>query len=250
MPAVVENGFIPDIPDTKVDLIYICSPNNPTGSVATHDQLKKFVGYARENKAIIIFDSAYAAFIRDSALPRSIYEIEGALECAVEIGSFSKWAGFPGVRLGWSVVPKALVVEGASEGAVNRLWTRRQTTMFNGASIVAQAGGLAVLTPEGQHACQQIIDYYMENAKIVREGLRDVGFEVYGGENAPYLWVKVPDGTDSWGFFDTLLTNANVVTTPGPAFGPLGEGFIRLTAFGDREDTINAIDSIKNNLNI
>lgn len=239
-----ENGFIPEPPAEKADLIYLCSPNNPTGAVASHDQLQKFVDYARENRAVIIFDAAYADFITDPALPRSIYEVEGACECAIEINSFSKSAGFTGVRLGWAVIPKALMVEDSEPGELNRLWLRRQTTFFNGASNIAQRGGLAVLSPEGQRECQAVINYYMENAGLIREGLQKIGLTVYGGVNAPYLWLKAPGNLSSWDFFDKLLRETQVVGTPGSGFGPAGEGYFRLSAFGHRADIEAAVEQV------
>ncbi len=239
-----ENGFIPEPPAEKADLIYLCSPNNPTGAVATHQQLQKFVDYARENRAVIIFDAAYADFITDPELPRSIYEIAGAEQCAVEINSFSKSAGFTGVRLGWTVVPKGLVVEDSVPGELNRLWLRRQTTFFNGASNIAQRGGLAVLSPRGQEECRAVTSYYMENARLIREGLQKIGLIIYGGVNAPYLWLKTPGGLSSWAFFDKLLNETQVVGTPGSGFGPAGEGFFRLSAFGRRADIEAAVEQI------
>jgi len=239
-----ENGFIPEPPAVKADLIYLCSPNNPTGAVAGHEELRKFVDYAKANRAVIIFDAAYAEFITDPALPRSIYEVEGAFECAIEINSFSKSAGFTGVRLGWAVVPKALVVEDSEPGEVNRLWLRRQTTFFNGASNIAQRGGLAVLSPDGQRECQAVIKYYMENARLIREGLQKIGLTIYGGVNAPYLWLKTPGNLSSWEFFDKLLDETQVVGTPGFGFGPAGEGYFRLSAFGHRADIEAAVEQI------
>lgn len=242
------NGFIPDLPKSSVDLIFICSPNNPTGAVFTKAQLKKFVGYGLKNKAVIIYDAAYAEYICDKALPKSIYEIPGAKKCAIEINSFSKWAGFTGVRLGWTVVPMDLVAEVVEQGKVNQLWTRRQTTMFNGASNIAQEGGLAVLSPEGQKECKELVSFYMTNAKIIKEGLKKLGLEVFGGENAPYIWVKAPKRMSSWDFFDKLLTEAYVVGTPGSGFGKEGEGYLRLSAFGHRENIVKAVKSIQKNL--
>jgi len=250
MPCTDENGFFPELPEGKVDLIYLCSPNNPTGAVATINQLKTFVDYALENKAVIIFDSAYATFISDRRLPRSIYEVAGAKECAIEINSFSKEAGFTGVRLGWSIVPKALNVEDSEPGQVNKLWLRRQTTMFNGASNVVQHGGLAVMSEQGQAECQELIDYYMANAKRIKECLEGIGLTCYGGENAPYVWMKTPNGLTSWEFFDQLLNETNVVGTPGSGFGPSGEGFFRLSAFGHQEDIEKAVESIQTNLKL
>lgn len=250
MPCTDENGFFPALPDGKVDLIYLCSPNNPTGAVATKEQLKIFVDYAIKNKAIIIFDAAYAAFIKDSDLPKSIYEIKGAEKCSIEIYSYSKLAGFTGVRLGWSIVPKAIVLEDGKEGEVNRLWARRQNTFFNGASNIVQMGGLAALSDEGQKECQGLVDFYMENARIIREGLQEVGIKVYGGDNAPYIWLKTPNQMTSWEFFDSLLTQAHVVGTPGSGFGPSGEGYFRLSSFGHRTNIIQAVQSIQDNLKL
>jgi LL-diaminopimelate aminotransferase len=245
-----ENNFFPDLPDKKVDIIYLCSPNNPTGAVATKEQLQTFVDYARKHKSVIIFDSAYSAFIQDPSLPKSIYEIPGAKTCAIEINSFSKHAGFTGVRLGWTVVPMELVIERTTPGGVNAAWNRRQVTMFNGASNIAQAGGIAALTQEGQNACKKIIDYYLDNAREIRQCFVEMGFSVVGGENAPYVWVKTPMQMSSWEFFDTLLTKAHVVSTPGVGFGPHGEGYVRLSSFGDRETTRKAVESIKQTITL
>lgn len=250
MPCTEENEFFPALPDAKVDLIYLCSPNNPTGAVATISQLKSFVDFARERKAVIIFDAAYASYVTDSRLPRSIYEVEGAKECAIEINSFSKEAGFTGVRLGWTVVPKALVCEDGEPGQLNGLWNRRQNTMFNGASNIVQAGGVAALSESGQEECQAIIAYYMENARLIREGLEALGIVCYGGVNAPYVWLKTPGGVSSWAFFDKLLSETYVVGTPGSGFGPSGEGFFRLSAFGHRADMERAVTSIQSNLQL
>jgi LL-diaminopimelate aminotransferase len=250
MPCNEQNGFFPEFPRQKVDLIYLCSPNNPTGAVATASQLDMFVRYAHQNKAVIIFDAAYSAFISDPTLPRSIYEIHRAKECAIEINSFSKSAGFTGVRLGWSVVPTALVTEDSLPGTVNSLWNRRQTTMFNGASNIAQEGGLAALSEQGQRENRRIVDYYMKNAMMIRTGLLEKGFLVFGGTNAPYLWVRTPNGMNSWDFFDKMLSEAHVVITPGVGFGPEGEGYFRVSAFGHLENVAKAMDSIKDNLRI
>ena len=250
MACTEENGFFPPVPESKVDLIYLCSPNNPTGAVASKAQLRAFVEYARRNKAVIIFDAAYSQFVSDRTLPKSIYEIEEAKECAIEINSFSKSAGFTGVRLGWSVVPNALVCEDAPAGKLNAFWNRRQCTFFNGASNIAQEGGLAALSEQGQKECKETIRYYMENARIIRDGLQNIGLKVYGGENAPFLWVKTPTGMKSWEFFDKLLSEAHVVTTPGAGFGPCGEGFIRVSAFGHKENIVAAVESIRKNLKI
>ncbi len=250
MPCTEANGFFPALPEKKVDLIYICSPNNPIGSVATRSQLQTFVDYAIRNRAVIIFDAAYCAYISDPYLPHSIYEIEGAATCAIEINSFSKDTGFTGVRLGWTVVPNDLVVEDGGPGAVNGLWRRRQNTMFNGASNIVQGGALAVFTDAGKAECSEMVAYYMANASRIRSGLEGMGLTVYGGVHAPYLWMKTPGGMGSWDFFDKLLSEAHVVGTPGAGFGPSGEGFFRLSAFGHREDIESAVDSIERNLKI
>ena len=250
MPCNKENIFFPEIPNKKVDLIYLCFPNNPTGAVATKKQLKKFVDYARKNKAIIVFDVAYSAFISDSNLPKSIYEIDGAKECSIEINSFSKIAGFTGIRLGWTIVPKDLITENSRPEELNFMWNRRQTTFFNGASNIAQEGGLAALTEQGQKECKILADYYITNAKIIKQGLEAIGLKVFGGDNAPYLWVQTPNKMDSWEFFDKLLKETCVVGTPGSGFGPSGQGYFRLSAFGHKKDIENAVESIKNNLKL
>ena len=250
MPCTEANGFMPDLPTGKVDLIYLCSPNNPTGAVATHAELKRFVDYARRNKAVIIFDSAYSAFISDPSLPRSIFEIDGAKSCALELSSFSKEAGFTGVRLGWCVVPKVLACAGVEPGRIRQLWYRRQTTMFNGASNIVQYGGLGVLSDEGQRECVGLVAYYMANARTIREGLAALGLTVFGGIDAPYVWMKTPGGLTSWDFFDKLLNEAHVVGTPGSGFGPSGEGYLRLSSFGRTEDVQRAMESIVRNLKL
>ena len=250
MPCTEANGFIPDVPKKKADIIYICSPNNPTGMVATKAQLKTFVDYAIRNKSVIIFDAAYSTYISDPTLPRTIYEVEGAEKCAIEISSFSKEAGFTGVRLGWTVVPRALSIEGAKAGKVNQVWARRQSTMFNGASNIVQEGGVAVLSEQGQKECKAVINYYMDNARTIRTGLEKVGLKVYGGVNAPFLWLKTPGKMKSWDFFDKLLSETNVVGTPGSGFGPCGEGFLRLSAFGNADATKEAVESIQRNLKL
>ncbi len=250
MPCTEQNGFFPDVPTQKVDIIYLCSPNNPTGAIAKREQLEGFVDYARKNKAVIIFDAAYHSFISEPSIPRTIYEVEGALECSIEINSFSKSYGFTGVRLGWSVVPQALGVDGAEAGKVNALWNRRQTTMFNGASNIVQEGGLAALSERGIAENKAVIAYYMENARIIRECLVNKGLVVFGGVNAPYLWVKTPGGMSSWDFFDKMLGEAHVVVTPGSGFGPSGEGYVRVSAFGHKEDVKAAVESIMANLKV
>jgi len=250
MPCTEANGFIPALPTEKVDIIYLCFPNNPTGTVASKAELKKWVDYALANDAVIFFDAAYEAFITDPSIPHSIYEIEGAKKCAIEFRSFSKTAGFTGVRCGLVVVPEE--VEGTTATgerySFNKLWLRRTTTKFNGASYPVQRAAAAVYSDEGWKQTSEVIDYYMENARIIREGLAAAGLTVYGGVNAPYIWLKTPGGMSSWDFFDKLLTEANVVGTPGSGFGPSGEGFFRLSAFGDRNNVIEAVERIKKNL--
>ncbi len=248
MPATAENNFIPELPKEKVDIIYLCFPNNPTGTTLPKEELKKWVEYAKENSAIILYDSAYEAFISDENVPHSIYEIEGAKDVAIEFRSFSKTAGFTGVRCAYAVVPKNLYgfTKDGEKVSINKLWNRRQCTKFNGVSYVVQKGAEAVYSKEGQEQIKENISYYMENARIIREGLEKAGFTVFGGKNAPYIWLKVPEGLNSWEFFDKLLTEANVVGTPGVGFGPSGEGYFRLTAFGTKENTIEAMDRIKN----
>ncbi len=250
MPCTEANGFFPELPAEKVDLIYICSPNNPIGSVATRSQLQAFVDFARDHRAVIIFDAAYCAYISDPELPHSIYEVDGAGACAIEINSFSKDTGFTGVRLGWTVVPQALVLEDGGPGVVNGLWRRRQNTMFNGASNIVQGGALAVFTEAGKAECAEMVAYYMANAQRIRSGLERLGLTAYGGVHAPYLWMKTPGGMGSWDFFDKLLSEAHVVGTPGAGFGPSGEGFFRLSAFGHREDIELAVESIEKNLKL
>ena len=241
--ATEENGFLP-LPDPAVhaDLIYLCSPNNPTGAVYNREQLKAWVDYANEQGAIILFDSAYESFIVDDELPRSIYEIEGAKSCAIEFCSLSKTAGFTGTRCGYTVVPHALERQGMS---LNAMWLRRQTTKFNGVAYIVQRGASAVFAEPGLSQCRQNLDYYRENARIIAQGLTDLGLWFTGGKNSPYLWLKCPNGMDSWAFFDLLLEQANVVGTPGSGFGKNGQGFFRLTAFGNREKTAEAVERMK-----
>lgn len=242
MPTTAENDFCPALPDMPVDIIYLCSPNNPTGTVLNGEQLKMWVDYANENDAVIMFDAAYERFITEPGIPHSIYEVEGAKTCAIEFRSFSKTAGFTGMRCGYTVVPKELVRQGQS---LNEMWNRRQTTKFNGASYIIQKGASAIYTPEGARQVDEALDYYRENARIIKEGLEAAGIEVFGAVNSPYIWCKTPEGMGSWNFFDLLLQKANVVTTPGAGFGPAGEGYIRVTAFGDREATKEAVERIK-----
>ena len=242
MPCVESNGFSPEPPKEKADIIYLCFPNNPTGAMATREQLKVWVDYANANGSVILYDSAYEAFITEEDVPHSIFEIEGARTCAIEFRSFSKTAGFTGARCGYTVVPKDLVREGQS---LNALWNRRQCTKFNGASYVIQRGAAAVYTLEGAAQIEETLDYYRNNAKVIKEGLSSAGFQCFGGVNAPYIWVKTPNGMGSWDFFDLVLDRANVATTPGAGFGPSGEGYVRLTAFGDAEATKRAVEQVK-----
>ena len=252
LPCTVENNFIPELPKNRVDMIYLCFPNNPTGMTLSKEQLKKWVDYAKENKAIILYDSAYEAFIREDDVPHSIYEIDGAKEVAIEFRSFSKTAGFTGTRCAYTVVPKEIVAytKSGEEYQLNKLWNRRQTTKFNGVPYVIQQAVAAVYTQEGQKQIKETIDYYMTNASIIREGLKSIGLQVFGGVNAPYIWLKTPKGLSSWEFFDKLLNEVNIVGTPGSGFGPSGEGYFRLTAFGSRENTEEAVERIKSKLSI
>lgn len=242
MPCTAENGFSPEIPNCKVDLIYLCFPNNPTGAVATRSQLQAWVDYANANGSVILYDSAYEAFITEPDVPRSIFEIEGAKTCAIEFRSFSKTAGFTGTRCAYTVVPKALQRGGAS---LNAMWNRRQCTKFNGVPYITQRGAEAIYSPEGKKQVKENIAYYQKNAKVIFDGLKEAGLTVSGGVNSPYIWCKTPDNMGSWEFFDKLLQQANVVTTPGAGFGPSGEGYIRLTAFGGAEATEEAVARIK-----
>jgi LL-diaminopimelate aminotransferase len=250
LPATAENGFRPPLPDRPVDLLYLCYPNNPTGAVMTRETLRIWVDYARRHGAVILYDAAYEAYIRDPDVPHSIFEIEGARECAIEFRSFSKTAGFTGTRCAFTVVPKELHGRAASgqTSSLHALWFRRQSTKFNGVPYVVQRGAAASYTAEGRKEVRAAVDFYMENARLIRDGLRAAGFHVYGGENAPYIWVKTPPGLDSWGFFDRLLTEAHVVGTPGVGFGPSGEGYFRFTAFGGRDQTEEAVERIRTRL--
>ena len=243
LDASRENGFLP-MPEegVRADLIYLCSPNNPTGAVYSREQLKAWVEYALEQNAVILFDAAYEAFIRDEALPRSIYEIEGAERCAIEFCSFSKTAGFTGTRCGWTVVPLSLETEGMS---LNHMWLRRQTTKFNGVPYIVQRGAAAVFTPEGRRQTAEGIAYYRENVRLIADALTGLGIWYTGGVNSPYVWLACPDGMDSWTFFDRLLEKAQVVGTPGAGFGRNGEGYFRLTAFGDRDRTRQAVERLR-----
>ena len=247
LPVTAENGFVPELPKEKVDMIYLCYPNNPTGTTLTKSQLKEWVDYAKENKSIILFDAAYEAFVSDEDVPHSIYEIEGAKDVAMEFKSYSKTAGFTGIRCAYVVIPKQLKGYTSSGGAIelNRLWDRRQCTKFNGASYISQKAAEATYTAEGRKQILENINYYKENAKIIKNGLEEAGYKVYGGVNSPYIWLKIPNGEKSWDFFDRLLKTVHVVGTPGVGFGPSGEGYFRLTGFGTRENTIEAIERIE-----
>lgn len=247
LPCTAENGFIPALPEGKVHLIYLCFPNNPTGTTISKTELKKWVDYARENQAIILFDAAYEAYIQEADVPHSIYEIEGAKEVAIEFRSFSKTAGFTGTRCAYTVIPKEVIGYTAAGEAVevNKLWNRRQTTKFNGVPYVIQKAAEAVYSLEGQEQIKQQIKYYMENAKAIRECLVGLGYQVFGGVNAPYIWMKTPDGMDSWRFFDQLLQEYHIVGTPGVGFGPNGEGYFRLTAFASKATTAEAIKRLQ-----
>ena len=238
LPCTAENGFMPEIPENRpMQVIYLCYPNNPTGAVITKQELQKWVNYALKNDALILYDAAYQAYIRDPEIPRSIYEIRGARKCAVEFRSYSKTAGFTGVRCGYTVVPKSLTVStfAGERISVNELWNRRQSTKFNGASYISQRAAEAIYTPEGQRQTQATIDYYLEGARMMLDSLRRLGYKVYGGENAPYIWMKTPGGSNSWQFFEELLYGAQVVCTPGVGFGPSGEGYVRFTSFSSHE---------------
>ena len=246
LPCTEENDFVPALPEEDVDLIYLCFPNNPTGTTLTKDQLAKFVEYAKENDALILFDAAYEVFITEDDVPHTIYEIEGAKEVAIEFRSFSKTAGFTGTRCAYTVVPKEIKIKTSTgdEQSVNALWNRRQTTKFNGVSYPVQKAAEAVYSEEGQKEIMENIEYYLENARIIRESLSEIGLNVYGGVNSPYIWVKTPNDMESWDFFDLLLEEANIVGTPGSGFGPSGEGYLRLTAFNTLENTKEAMSRI------
>ena len=237
LPCLAQNNFYPALPKQKADIIYLCFPNNPTGTVLTRDELSRWVEYARTNHSIILFDAAYEAFIEDPDVPHSIYEIEGAQEVAIEIRSFSKTAGFTAVRCGYTVVPKAT--------GLQTMWLRRQCTKFNGASYISQRAAEATYTPEGKAAIQANLSYYKQTAQIFLEGLRTLGYEVFGGKNAPYIWCRVPHGYTSWSFFDHLLHTSQIVCTPGAGFGPTGEGFVRFSAFSNRKDVEEALKRMK-----
>lgn len=247
LPVTADNNFVPELPSSRVDIIYLCYPNNPTGTVATHETLKKWVDYARENQSLIMFDAAYEAFVTDDSIPRSIYEIDGAREVAIEFRSFSKNIGFTGVRCAFTIVPKDLKVTAScgTEVSLHQLWNRRQSTKFNGASYVVQKGAAAAYSPEGRQQMKDLIDFYMTNARLLREGLQSVGITVYGGEHAPYVWLQTPNGLSSWDFFDMLLKKGHLVGTPGSGFGASGEGYFRLSAFNSRENVETAIERFK-----
>lgn len=242
MPCTAENNFVPELPKETPDMIYLCLPNNPTGTTLTKDQLQVWVDYANKVGAVIIYDAAYEAYISEDDVPHSIYECKGAETCAIELRSFSKNAGFTGVRLGFTVVPKALK---CGDVSLNAMWARRHGTKFNGAPYIVQRAGEAVYSDAGKAQLKEQVAYYMKNAKIIKEGLKDAGYTVFGGVNAPYIWLKTPAGMTSWEFFDFLLEKANVVGTPGSGFGPSGEGYFRLTAFGNYENTVKALERIK-----
>ena len=233
LPCVAENGFIPELPKSKADIIYLCYPNNPTGTILTRAQLKQWVDYARDDKSIIIYDAAYEAFISDPAIPHSIYEVEGAKEVAIEVRSYSKSAGFTSVRCGYTIVPK--------QTGLQAMWLRRQCTKYNGTSYIAQKAALATYTSQGKAEMQANLDYYKQIAQLLLKGLKDLGYEVWGGQNAPYIWTRIPEGFDSWSFFDYLLNTYQVVCTPGVGFGKSGQGFVRFSAFSKREDCQEAL---------
>ncbi|HSI36471.1 MAG: LL-diaminopimelate aminotransferase [Phycisphaerae bacterium] len=252
VPMTAENDFTPAIPSQKVDIVYLCSPNNPTGATLSREALTKWVEYAKKNDAVIFFDAAYESFIQDPAVPRSIYEIPGARDVAIEFRSFSKLAGFTGVRCAFTVVPKSLKGRAKDGSAVEiyKLWNRRHTTKFNGVSYITQAGAAAVYTPEGRQQVDAVIAHYMANAKTIRESLTALGMQVYGGTNAPYVWVRTPGGLTSWAFFDKLLDECHVVCTPGSGFGKSGEGYVRVSAFNSKENVAEAMARIKGKLKV
>ena len=243
MPSTAENGFVPELPKETPDIIYLCLPNNPTGTTLKKNELQKWVDYANQKGSIIIFDAAYEHYISTPDVPHSIYECDGAKDCCIEIRSFSKTAGFTGLRLGFTVVPKSLK---SGDASLHDMWARRHGTKFNGAPYIVQRAGEAIYSDEGQKEVNELVGYYMENARMIREGLTAAGFTCYGGVDAPYIWMKTPDKMTSWEFFDYLLDNANVVGTPGSGFGPSGEGYFRLTAFGTHENTKAALERFKN----
>ncbi|MEQ9672224.1 LL-diaminopimelate aminotransferase [Coleofasciculus sp. G2-EDA-02] len=244
LPCHEQNNFVPKLPEERVDLIYLCFPNNPTGAVATREQLQAFVDYARNVQAVIIFDAVYSSFIQTTNIPRSIYEIEGAKECAIEIGSFSKWANFTGLRVGWCVIPKALTIKNTVPGELNHLWRIRHAIKFWGTANVAQQGAIAALSPVGQQECQGVVNYYLQNAGLLREGLAAIGLTCFGGIDSPFIWVKAFPSLSSWQFFDQLLDSTGIVGVPGCVFGDWGEGYLRLSALGRREDIQGAVEHL------
>lgn len=252
IPCNAENKFVPQLPQEKVDLIYLCFPNNPTGTTISKGELKKWVDYAKANGSIILYDAAYEAYIQEPGIPHSIYQIEGAKDVAIEFRTFSKNAGFTGTRCALTVVPKTVMAytKDGKAHQLNKLWNRRQTTKFNGVPYIVQKGAEAVYTEEGQRQIKELVSFYMTNAGIIREGLISLGLEVFGGINAPYIWLKTPNGMDSWAFFDKLLNEAHLVGTPGVGFGPSGQGYFRLTAFGKRENTEEAVARLKTKLKL
>ncbi|VBB45038.1 LL-diaminopimelate aminotransferase [uncultured Paludibacter sp.] len=247
LPCNDSNNFIPELPKEKVDIIYLCYPNNPTGTTLTKEELTKWVNYAKENKSIILFDAAYEAYISEENVPHSIYEIEGAKEVAIEFRSFSKTAGFTGTRCGYTIVPKTLMAstKNGEKVQLNKLWLRRQTTKFNGVPYVIQRAAEATYSEQGKKQVKALVQYYMQNAKVIRKSLEEIGLKVYGGINAPYIWAKTPNGESSWEYFDYLLKEKNIVCTPGAGFGPSGEGYVRFSAFGNKEKTIEAMNRLK-----
>jgi LL-diaminopimelate aminotransferase len=247
IPCTAENNFIPNLPSRRIDILYLCYPNNPTGTTLAKEELKKWVDYAIENDILILFDAAYERYIQDPDIPHSIYEIKGAKKVAIEFRSFSKTAGFTGVRCGYTIIPKELngFTMTGNKVSLNSLWSRRQSTKFNGTSYITQRGAEAIYTPKGAEQVKENIDYYMINAQVLRKGLLESGIEVFGGENAPYIWMKTPDNTPSWKFFEQVLFNVQIVGTPGVGFGPSGEGYFRFTAFGTRENTEEALERLK-----
>ncbi len=242
MPCTLENGFLPEIPERMPELVYLCFPNNPTGSAIRKEELQRWVDAANKNGSVLLYDAAYEAYIAEEGIPHSIYECDGARTCAIEFRSFSKNAGFTGVRLGFTVIPSELVRDGVS---LRDLWFRRQGTKYNGTPYIVQRAGQAVYAPDGQRQIREQIGYYMKNAAVIREGLLSCGYQASGGVNSPYIWLKTPDGMTSWQFFDLLLEQAGVIGTPGSGFGPSGEGYFRLTAFGSHESTLEAVDRIR-----
>ena len=252
LPCTAENNFTPPLPEKHVDMIYLCCPNNPTGTTLSRAELQKWVAYAQANEAVILFDAAYDAYITEPDVPHSIYEIEGARDVAIEFRSFSKTAGFTGTRCGYVALPKTVTGRAADGGrqSFNPLWNRHQSTKFNGTAYIIQRGAEAVFSEEGQRQVKALVSYYMENARIIREGVQAAGITAFGGVNSPYVWIKTPNDMPSWDFFDKLLKEVNIVGTPGAGFGPCGEGYLRLTAFGSRENTLRAVERISGRLHL